>query len=58
MAKVVGYHGDPEDFLKDNKSGLITYIFGKDRDRVMTREEFMRIQRELIHDVLYLEFRR
>ncbi len=58
MAKVADIKGDPEDLLKDKKSGLITYIFGKDRTRVMTKEEFIRIQRDLISDVLYLEFRR
>ncbi len=58
MAKVADFKGDPEDLLKDRRSGLITYIFGKDRTRVMTKEEFIRIQRDLISDVLFLEFRR
>ncbi len=58
MAKIADYKGHPEELLNDQKSGLISYIFGKDRSRVMTREEFMRIQRDLISDVLFLEFRR
>ncbi len=58
MAKVADYKGDPEDLVKDHKSGLVTYIFGKDRTRVMTKDEFIRIQRDLISDVLFLEFRR
>ena len=56
MARVCGYRGNPEDLLKDNKSGLVTYIFGKDRSRVLHVNEFKRLQRELIRDVLFLEF--
>lgn len=58
MARVAGYKGDPEELLADKRSGVITYIFGSDRKRVMTRVEFVRLQRELIQDVLYLEFLR
>lgn len=56
MARVSNYKGDPDELLDDNKSGLITYVFGKDRKRVLTKTEFKRLQRELINDVLYLEF--
>jgi len=58
MAKVADYKGNPDELIKDERSGLINYLFGANRDRVLTREEFLRIQRELISDVLYLEFRR
>jgi len=58
MAKVADFRGDPEELLDDNKSGLIGYLFGNRRDRVLTKEEFLRIQRDLISDVLFLEFRR
>ncbi len=58
MAKVADFKGKPEELLTDKRSGLITYIFGKDRSRVMTREEFLRLQRDLISDVLFLEFMR
>ncbi len=58
MAKVADYKGNPEELLLDSKSGLVNYIFGKDRDRVITREDFIRIQSDLISDVLFLEFRR
>ncbi len=58
MAKVANYRGDPHDIIEDKKSGLMNYMFGKNRDRVITREDFIRIQHELVDDVLYLEFRR
>ena len=58
MARVTNYKGNPEELLEDKKSGLITHIFGRDRKRVMTRTEFKRLQRELITDVLFLEFSR
>ncbi len=58
MAKVADYKGDPEELVHDHASGLITFLFGKERDRVMTREDFIRVQRELINDVLFLEFQR
>lgn len=58
MARIANYKGDPEELLNDGTSGVITYIFGTDRKRVMTRTEFIRLQRELIQDVLYLEFLR
>ncbi len=58
MAKVADYKGHPEDILQDHASGLMTYLFGQDRDRVVTREDFIRIQNDLISDVLFLEFRR
>lgn len=58
MAKVANYKGNPEDLLHDQKSGLINYLFGKARDRVITREDFIRFQRDLINDVLHLEFQR
>jgi len=40
MAKVVGYRGHPRELLEDKKSGLVRYLFGSERDRVITREDF------------------
>ncbi len=58
MAKVSDYKGNPEDLLEDARSGLVSYLFGSERNHVMTRDDFMRVQRDLISDVLFLEFRR
>ena len=58
MAKVADFKGNPEELLQDNKSGLVNYIFGQERDRVLTKQDFMRLQSDLINDILFLEFRR
>jgi len=42
--------------MEDKKSGLIRHLFGAERDRVITREDFQAIQNQLISDILYLEF--
>ncbi len=58
MARVANYKGDPHDLLKENKSGLMNYMFGSDRDGFITQDDFIRFQQDLINDVLYLEFLR
>ena len=34
----------------------MNYLFGKDRARVLNPDKLKRFQRELIHDILYMEF--
>ncbi len=58
MSKVAQYGEKPRDLMEDTKSGLMNYLFGFSRDKTVTKEEFARFQRDLIHDILYLEFRR
>ena len=47
---------DPEDLLKAQNSGLIKYLFGDDLKGEVTREDFSKLQKELIDDVLALEY--
>ena len=49
---------DPEDLLKAQNSGLIKYLFGDDLKGEVTREDFSKLQKELIDDVLSLEYTR
>ncbi len=58
MAAIAGYKGDTEKLVNDPKSGLMNYLFGKDRTKVLNPDRFKRFQRELIQDILYLEFMR
>lgn len=58
MARISGYKGNPEDLMEESKSGLMSYVFGQDRSKGLDISQFKRLQRELIRDVLFLEFRR
>ena len=59
MASVTNYKGDiNEMYMTDTHSGLLNYLFGKDRKKVINREKFKQLQQELMDDVLWLEFSR
>ena len=58
MAKVINYKGDPDNLMHETHSGLINYVFGKDRKKEIDKAAFMKLQQELIEDVLWLEFTR
>ena len=58
MASITNYHGDPEDLMKNEHSGLINYLFGKDRKKTFNRDKFIKLQQDLMDDVLWLEFTR
>ena len=58
MASVTNFKGDIPDLMKDEHSGLINYLFGKDRKKELTKETFLKLQQDLMDDVLWLEFSR
>ena len=58
MASITNYKGDVDDLLNDQCSGLINYLFGSDRKKTVNKESFMKLQEELMDDVLWLEFSR
>ena len=58
IAKITNYKGDPNDLMKETHSGLVNYIFGKNRATQINKAGFMKLQQELIEDVLWLEFTR
>jgi len=57
MAAVTNYKGDPLDLLEGH-SGLINYVFGKTRNKQMNKDMFVKLQQDLMNDVLWLEFNR
>ena len=57
MAAVTNYKGDPLDLLEGH-SGLINYVFGKTRNKQMNKAMFLKLQQDLMNDVLWLEFSR
>ena len=58
MASVTNYKGDPSDLMNDTHSGLVNYLFGKDRKKEINKEKFLEFQQGLMNDVLWLEFTR
>ena len=58
MATVTNYKGDPTDLMNAKYSGLINYLFGKDRKKEINKEKFLKFQQGLMEDILWLEFTR
>ena len=58
MATVTNYKGDPADLMNDEHSGLINYLFGKDRKKTINHKRFLKLQQDLMNDVLWVEFTR
>jgi len=40
-----------------SSSGLLNYLFGKNRDGTLTREKFCQLQQDLLEEIIELEFR-
>merc|ERR1712241_486479 len=47
---------DQEEILASN-SGLLNYLFGKDRTKSITKESFKQLQADLLEEMIELEFR-
>ena len=58
IASITQYKGDIEDLMNDSHSGLINYLFGKDRKKTINKDKFLKMQEALMDDVLWLEFSR
>ena len=58
MASVTDYRGNPNKLMTESHSGLMNYLFGKDRKKELTREKMHELQQQLMDDVLWLEFTR
>ena len=58
MASITNYKGDVDNLMKNEYSGLTNYLFGSNRNKVVSKESFMKLQEELMDDVLWLEFSR
>jgi len=46
---------DQEEIIASS-SGLLNYCFGKDRKKTLTREEFSKLQSDLLDEIIQLEF--
>ena len=51
MASVTNYKGNPNDLMDDTNSGLINYLFGKDRKKEINREKMHQLQQELMDEI-------
>ncbi|XP_023321981.1 calcium uptake protein 1 homolog, mitochondrial [Eurytemora carolleeae] len=47
---------DQEEILASS-SGLLNYLFGKNRDQSLTKEKFKKLQTDLLDEIVQLEFR-
>ena len=57
MARVAGYENWPDEVIRESEvSGLITYLFGVTKNKELRKEDFLKFQRDLINDLLWLEF--
>ena len=57
MSRVAGYENDQEEIQREAAvSGLVTYLFGHTRSNTIRKEDFLKFQRDLINDLLWLEF--
>ena len=58
MAAITDYKGNKDNLTNCEYSGLMNYLFGKNRDKEINRETFKQLQRDLMDDILWLEFSR
>ena len=57
MARVIGYENGEEEIKRESEvSGLITYLFGHTKNKLIRKEDFLKFQRDIINDLLWLEF--
>merc|ERR1712018_1081264 len=58
MATITDYKGNLSDLTNCEYSGLMNYLFGKNRDKTINQEDFISLQRDLEDDIMWLEFSR
>jgi len=57
LAKIANVKTDPEEILKTKEfSGLAKYLFGDDLKGVATKEDFVKLQSDLMDNILSLEY--
>merc|ERR1711962_1173652 len=57
MARIANVKTNPEEQMKD-PSGLLKYLFSDDLSRTLTKQDFVKLQQDLIEDMLSMEFLR
>ena len=59
LARVSNVKTNPEELMKNaSTSGLVRYLFGADLSGSLKKEDFVKLQADLISDVLEMEFAR
>lgn len=58
MAKIVNYKGNPDDLMNECHSGLVDYLFGKDKSIALKKEDFDKLQKNLMDEMLFIEYGR
>ena len=59
MARISNVKTDPDELMERGKtSGLVRYLFNDDLSGSLNKEDFVKLQADLIHDVLEMEFTR
>merc|ERR1712037_638128 len=59
LARIANVKTDPDELMERGKtSGLVRYLFGDDLSGSLTKEHFVKLQSDLIDDVLEMEFTR
>jgi Ca2+-binding EF-hand superfamily protein len=59
LARVANVKKDPDELMKSaSKSGLVRYLFKDDLSGELTKDDFIKLQSDLITDVLEMEFTR
>ena len=50
--------GTYEELIRNKYSGLMNHLFGKNRNKAMQRDKFLKFRGQIIDDILWLEFQR
>jgi len=59
LARISNVKTDPEELMKNaENSGLVKYLFGSDLSGSLKKDDFLKLQNDLISDVLEMEFTR
>ena len=59
LARIANAKIDPDQLMREGaSSGLVRYLFGDDLSGSLTKEHFVKLQSDLIDDVLEMEFTR
>ena len=59
LARIANVKTDPDELMERGKtSGLVRYLFNDDLSGSLNKEDFVKLQSDLIHDVLEMEFTR
>ena len=59
LARIANVKTDPDELMERGKtSGLVKYLFNDDLSGSLNKEDFVKLQSDLIHDVLEMEFTR